>query len=129
MQKKDGVRVVMKKLFCAVLVAVMLCCVPSYAAAEGNIYTEYKVFKASVYVCDTENGLIILRNVKAQKLSDGDTARALEYTAVPINPNGMFEQNGSKLTAEVVNGYLLDREATVFVGKSRGGYRVVYLNI
>lgn len=119
----------MKKLFCAVMLSAVLAMLPVCAAANGGVYTEYKVFKANVYVCDIENNLIILRNVKAQKLSDGDAARALEYTAIPFNTSGMFEQSGNRLTAELVNEYLLDREASIVVGKNVWGYRVVYLNI
>ena len=63
-------------------------------------------------------------------ISDGNAgAQALEYKAVKINQGNMFEQDGKKLTFDVINGYLLDRSATVLVGRCKRGYRVLYLCI
>lgn len=123
-----------KRTVISVFMAALMLAIPLSAAAltvdADSIYTEYKFYTANVYVCDTSTGEIILRNVKPMNISDGNAgAQALEYKAVKINRGNMFEQDGKKLTFDVINGYLLDRSATVLVGRCKRGYRVLYLCI
>lgn len=119
----------MKKLLCAAIFAAVLASCCAYAQESSLIYTEYKTYKANVYVCDSENRQIILQNVSPAKPADMLTARSLEYIAIPVNPNGMYEQDGRQLTFDIINEFLLDREATVVVGRCAGGFRVVYMSI
>lgn len=124
----EGRMTMMKKLLSAAILAAALS-ISAYAADSSLIYTEYKTYKANVYVCDSENRQVILRNVSALKPADMLAARNLEYTAIPVNPNGMYERNGNALDFDVINEFLLDREATVVVGRCGSGFRVVYMSI
>lgn len=104
-------------------------CMTGFAVAPEDIYTEYTFYSATVYICDTENQQIILRNVKPQNPMDGLVgARSIEYNAVGVNSNCIFDKNGQSVSLETVNGNLLDIEATVLVGKSRRGQRVLYIS-
>ena len=121
-----------KKLIAAVVCALMtvICNVPCSAFDENNIYTDYKFYRAKVYVCDTDNSEIVLKNVTAVNRMDGLLgARDIEYRALGVNSSALFEKDGNKLSLEVINGYLLDREALVLVGRCGYGYKVLYLEI
>ena len=99
-----------------------------YAVEAEKIYTEYKFYSATVYVCDVENSRIILRNVKPENFMDGLLgAREIEYRAVDVNENCLFDKNGNKLTLEQINGAFLDVEATVLTGRNKSGQRVLYI--
>ena len=121
-----------KKLIAAAVCAVLtvLACVPCAAFDEKNIYTDFKFYKAKVYVCDTNNREIVLKDVTAVNRMDGLLgARDIEYRAIGVNDSALFEKDGNKLSLEIINGYLLDREALVLVGRCGYGYRVLYLEI
>ncbi len=113
-----------------VLMAVMLIFpfATGFTAAPEDIYTEYTFYTASVFVCDPGNKQIILRNVKPLNPMDGLVgARSIEYNAVGINQNCIYNKKGERVSLETVNGSLLDTVATVLVGKSKRGQRVLYV--
>ena len=102
--------------------------ITGFAIAPEDIYIEYTFYTASVYICDTENQRVILRNVKPVNPRDGLVgARSIEYTAVGINKNCIYDKSGSRVSLETVNGALLDITATILVGKSARGRRVLYI--
>lgn len=120
----------MRKILSAALVLVMLCShVTGFAVAPEDLYTEYKFYTATVYICNPESREIILRNVKPINPMDGlVNARAIEYTAVKVNNGCIYDKSGNKLSLEAVNGGFLDVEARVLTGKNRYGQRVLYVS-
>ncbi len=120
----------MRKILSAVLALVLLfSSVTGLAVAPEDMYTEYKFYTATVYICNPETREIILRNVKPINPMDGlVNARAIEYTAVRINNGCIYDRNGNKLSLEDVNAAFLDMEARVLTGKNRYGQRVLYVS-
>ena len=120
-----------KRLICIFLVVLtVFACIPSLAYDSNSIYTDFKFYRARVYVCDTEKKEIVLKNVSPLNVMDGMTgARDIEYRAIGVNTVALFEKNGNKLSLDVINGYLLDMDALVLVGRCGYGYRVLYLEV
>jgi len=120
----------MRKILSAVLTMILLfTSVQCFAVAPEDLYTEYKFYTASVYICNPENQTVILRNVKPVNAMDGlVNARAIEYTEVRINKNCIFDKNGKRLSLEDVNGGFLDIETKVLTGKNRNGQRVLCIS-
>lgn len=120
----------MRKIISALTaVIVLFSCFTAYAVAPENIYREYKFYTATVYICSPETREIILRNVKPINPLDGlVNARAIEYCAVRINDNCIFDKNGNNISLEDVNAGFLDVQAKVLTGKSISGQRVLYVS-
>lgn len=122
----------MKKYACVFTVIFMLLsgCMQAFAFDESSIYTDFRLYRAKVYVCDTDNNEIVLKGVSPMNVMDGIAgARDIEYRAIGVNTSALYEKNGNRVSLDVINGYLLDLDAKVLVGRCGYGYRVLYLEI
>lgn len=118
-----------KRILCLTVAFVMLLAgLTAYAADPKRIYTEFKFYTARIYVCDTANNQAVLVNVAPIKSPYTlNQAPHLEYKALPLNPELVIGSKGQKLALETVNGYLLDSQVSVMVGKNSYGYKIVYM--
>ncbi|MBR5613746.1 MAG: hypothetical protein IKW64_00400 [Clostridia bacterium] len=100
----------------------------AYAKDPKLIYTDYKMYTARIFVCDTANKKAVLVNVAPIKNPYTlNQAPYLEYQALPVNTENVIGSKGQKLSLETVNGYLLDSQVSVLVGKNAYGYKIVYM--
>lgn len=96
------------------------------AADSKLIFNDIKYYTARIYVCDTQNSKAILVNVIPVGGSYNiNYTRDLEYNAIPISAGNIYGSKGQKLTMGTVNGYLLDSQVRVLIGKNGYGNRIL----
>ncbi len=121
----------MKKFILALAAVFALTIFPANAFAAENsevLYNEIGIFNARVYVCDDDAGTVILKSVDPFYLTSEmlSIAYEAEYTEIPIKES--LIQIGSMFTdLKTVNGYMLDRDAVVVIGRNSKGLKILYM--
>ena len=99
----------------------------SVSAADSKlIFNDVKYYTARIFVCDTQNNKAVLVNV----IPVGGTfninyTRDLEFNAIPLSTGNIYGSKGQNLTMSTVNGYLLDSQVKVLIGKNGYGNRIL----
>lgn len=120
----------MKKKLCCLIFAltVFVSGITAFAADPKMIFTDVRYYTARIYVCDTQNTeAVILNVVPINKSVNYALTKDIEYRAIPINPDNIYGSKGQKLSLETINGYLLDSNVKVLIGKCGYGYRILYM--
>ncbi len=104
--------------------------VSAFAADSNMIFTKVDYFSAKIYVCDTESGEAILKNViPVTGIRNEEVTAEFEYCALPLNVKGIFDLQGNLLTMEQVNATKLDAPVRVLVAKNGYGNRILRMDI
>lgn len=103
--------------------------VVNVSALDDNvIYKEIGIFTAQVYVCDDVNETVVLKSVEPHNMTETEAAIAqeAEYTEISINPR-LIRDGNSFIYMRTVNAFLLDKTATVVIGRNNYGLEVIYM--
>ena len=122
----------MRKKFAALIAALVVIfqSISVFAADSNMIFTKIDYFSAKIYVCDTESGEAILKNVISVTGIRNDKVTAeLEYCALPINVKGIYDLKGNLITMEQVNASKLDAPVRVLVAKNGYGNRILRMAV
>ncbi len=111
-------------IFAVFVIVVQSTCV--FAADSKLIFDNVKYYTARIFVCDTQYNKAILVNVIPVGGSFNiNYTRDLEFNAIPLSTGNIYGSKGQKLTMDTVNGYLLDSQVRVMIGKNGYGNRIL----
>lgn len=127
----------MKRLFWKAIGGLTVICillfgvVPSFAMDENAMYTEIAVYTATVYVCDSAERTIVLKDVETSRTDHvAQTIKtAIEYTETPVTHRGLRDKSGQLMSLENINETCLDQQAKVLVARNGYGCTVVWLHM
>ena len=104
--------------------------ITSFAFDENMIFTKIDYFSAKIYVCDTESGEAILKNVMpVTGIRNEEVTGELEYCAIPLNLKGIYDLKGNLITMEQVNESKLDAPVRVLIAKNAYGNRILRMDV
>ena len=104
--------------------------ISAFAADSNMIFTRVDYFSAKIYVCDTESGEAILKNVMPiTGIRNEEATRELEYCAIPLNIKGVYDLKGNLITMEQVNASKLDAPVRVLIAKNAYGNRILRMDV
>lgn len=111
------------------LILILLCSAnASYASKPDMIYTEIGIFKAQVYVCDDVRSTVVLKSVTPTETTDDALSilKDAEYAEIPIRAE-MVRIGGEFAYLSTVNTYMLDKTASVVIGRNTHGLKILYM--
>ncbi len=118
----------MKKKILSIIAVILITfqSISVFAADSKMIFNDLKYYSAKIYVCDTQNNAAILLNVMPIMGSYNiNLTRDIEYCSIPLSVGNVYGSKGQKLTMNVINGYLLDSQVKVLIGKNGYGYKIL----
>ncbi len=116
------------KRLALLLILILLCSANAYAAKPDMIYTEIGIFKAQVYVCDDVRSTVVLKSVTPTEPTDDalSIVKDAEYAEIPIRAE-MVRIGGEFAYLSTVNTYMLDKTASVVIGRNTHGLKILYM--
>ncbi len=111
------------------LILILLCPTNAFAVKTDMIYTEIGIFKAQVYVCDDVRSTVVLKSVTPVETTDDalSIVKDAEYAEIPVRAELVrIDNNFAYLST--VNTYMLDKTASVVIGRNTHGLKILYMN-
>lgn len=111
-----------KRIFALLICVIMLMGSMSSAFAETSRIKNVYVMTGSIYYCDYNNSMLVLKNVLGT--SDDESVKSvtkkIEYTEVRVNGNSLFMKDGTKIELADLN-VNADRRVRVIVSEQEDG--------
>lgn len=111
----------MKKLISVILTAMLICISTSAFASDSQIIS-VGAFRGKLYYCDVPTERVVIKEIAPcfPTAESAQTAREAEYLEISIATEGIFLNNGSRLTADYLNDYA-DSEVWFVLAKAQNG--------
>lgn len=119
-----------KRFFAVFIVIAIMLSSNAFALGEDMVFGGFKMYTGTVWLLNDEDNTVILQNVKTKNVYGQDIlSQELEYKAISIIPQNIFDKNGNPLSFETINGNLLDSKVIFIAAVNAYEHKVLYMEV
>lgn len=117
-----------KKLKALILYVVIALIFAMPAYADVCKITDVYMFEGNLYYCDSQSGMVVLRNVQAMSKDDSakSMAKSLEFIETRLFAKTLYLKDGTQIEYDWLNNYADDKVRFVAVRQEDGALSIMH---